>query len=68
MNRTYDQICDIVKQSDKEIIFVGVINKSGRRVAGGNKEGIKPFSTEREDEMLFMELVLRVRVRKGFDK
>jgi hypothetical protein len=29
-----------------EIRFAGVINKNGRLIAGGIKEGIKPLSSE----------------------
>lgn len=64
----YNLICDKVKQLDSEIRFAGVINQRGRLVAGGIKEGIKPLSSERDDEMLFMELALRVKMRKEFDK
>ena len=32
------------------------------------KEGVEPLENERDDEMLFMELALRVRMRKEFDK
>jgi hypothetical protein len=64
----YDQICDKVKQPDVETRFAGVINQNGRLVAGGIKEGITPSSSERDDEMLFMELALRVKMRKEFDK
>ena len=53
---------------DPKIRFVGVINERGKLVAGGMKEGIEPLEGEKEDEMLFMELALRVRMRKEFDK
>jgi len=32
------------------------------------KEGIEPLEKPKDDEMLFMELALRVRMRKEFDK
>ena len=64
----FNQICDKVKQLNSEIRFVGVINQRGRLIAGGIKEGIKPLSSEKEDEMLFMELALCVKMRKEFDK
>ncbi len=69
-NRIFDyhKICDKVKKLDSKIRFVGVINERGRLVAGGMKEGVEPLENERDDEMLFMELALRVRMRKEFDK
>ncbi len=69
-NKIYDfnQICDKVKQLDSEIIFAGVINQRGRLIAGGIKEGIKSFASEKDNDILFMELALRVKMRKEFDK
>ena len=53
---------------DKEMRFVGVINERGKLLAGGLKEGLKSLEDPKDDEMLFMELALRVRMRKEFDK
>ena len=53
---------------DSKIRFAGVINERGRLVAGGMREGIEPLESEKDDEMLFMELALRIRMRKEFDK
>jgi len=64
----YHEICESIKKLDSKIRFAGVINERGRLVAGGIKEGIEPLDSEKEDEMLFMELALRVRMRKEFDK
>ena len=63
----YTAICDKVKNVDSKIRFAGVINENGRLVAGGMKEGIQPLESDRNDEMLFMELALRVKMRKEFD-
>jgi len=64
----YNEICEKVKNLDSKIRFAGVINERGRLVAGGMKEGIKPLESEKDDEMLFMELALRVKMRREFDK
>lgn len=64
----YNQICEKIKNLDSKIRFAGVINERGRLVAGGMKTGIEPLETEKDDEMLFMELALRVKMRKEFDK
>jgi len=64
----YPEICESIKKLDSKIRFAGVINERGRLVAGGIKDGIEPLDSEKEDEMLFMELALRVRMRKEFDK
>lgn len=64
----YSKICEGIKNLDPLIRFAGVINPRGRLVAGGMKEGITPLESEKDNEMLFMELALRVRMRQEFDK
>lgn len=64
----YNKICENIKKLDPKIRFAGVINPRGRLVAGGMKEGLEPLESSKDDEMLFMELALRVRMRQEFDK
>ncbi len=64
----YFKLCAKIKESDPKIRFVGVINERGRLVAGGMKEGVKPLESQKEDDMLFMELALKVKMRKEFDR
>lgn len=64
----YTKICDSVLAIDSKIRFAGVINERGRLVAGGMKENVEPLESEKDDEMIFMELALRVKMRKEFDK
>jgi hypothetical protein len=64
----FEDICKRVMGLDKEIRFVGVINERGKLLAGGLREGLKSLEDPKDDEMLFMELALRVRMRKEFDK
>ena len=64
----YTKICETVFTVDPKIRFAGVINERGRLVAGGMKENIEPLESEKDDEMIFMELALRVKMRKEFDK
>ena len=68
--KTYDyaKICDSIYSVDPKIRFAGVISEQGRLVAGGMKENIEPLESEKDDEMIFMELALRVKMRKEFDK
>ncbi len=66
--RDYFKLCNTIKESDTKIKFAGVINERGRLVAGGMKEGVKPFESQKEDEVMFMELALNVKMRKEFDK
>jgi hypothetical protein len=64
----YAHICGEVKSIDSKIRFAGVVNDRGRLVAGGMKENVEPLESEKDDEMIFMELALRVKMRKEFDK
>ncbi len=64
----YAKICDSVLAIDSKIRFVGVVNERGRLVAGGMKPNVEPLESEKDDEMMFMELALRVKMRKEFDK
>jgi len=64
----YTKICKTLLNLDPKIRFAGVINERGRLVAGGMKENVEPLESEKDDEMIFMELALRVKMRKEFDK
>ena len=64
----YAKICESVLSLDPKIRFAGVINERGRLVAGGMRDNVEPLESEKDDEMIFMELALRVKMRKEFDK
>ena len=64
----YAKICDSVFSVDPKVRFAGVISEQGRLIAGGMKSDIEPLESEKDDEMIFMELALRVKMRKEFDK
>jgi len=64
----YTKICKTLLDLDPKIRFAGVINERGRLVAGGMKENVEPLESEKDDEMIFMELALRVKMRKEFDR
>jgi hypothetical protein len=64
----YESICNSILSVDPKIRFAGIINERGRLVAGGMKPNVDPLETEKDDEMIFMELALRVKMRKEFDK
>ena len=62
----YHNLCKDVKNLDKKIRFAGVINERGRLVASEMKKDVHIVS-EKDEEMLYMELALRVRMRKDFE-
>ncbi|MGI0082541.1 MAG: DUF6659 family protein [Nitrosopumilaceae archaeon] len=62
----FDQKCKMLLEED-EIRFAGLINQMGRLVAGGFKGGITPLEDDAERQKMYMELALRVSMRKEFD-
>jgi len=62
-----DALCDKVFELDGVIRSCRVINNKGKLVAGGMRKGLTALEDARKDEMLFMELSLRVRMRHEFD-
>jgi len=64
----YEKICKKVMEIDPKIRFAGIINEKGRLFAGGMRNGLKSLEDSRDDEMLYMELVLRAKMRREFDK
>ena len=63
----YDKLCESAKKADSKVRFAGIINSRGRLIAGGMVPSKKALEDEKNDEMLFMELALRVKMRSEFD-
>jgi len=63
----YENLCALVQKIDSDIRFVGVINSKGRLVAGGMVSSKTRLGDRKRDEMLYMELALRVKMRSEFD-
>ena len=63
----YENLCALVQKIDSKIRFAGVINSKGRLVAGGMAPSKKRLGDRKRDEMLYMELALRVKMRREFD-
>ncbi|MFB5645870.1 MAG: DUF6659 family protein [Nitrosopumilaceae archaeon] len=66
-NSSYEQKCSALL-NEPEIRFAGVIDKMGNLIAGGMKDGIKPFEDETVQKKMFMEVALRVVTRSEFDQ
>jgi len=63
----YENLCTLVQKIDSDIRFAGVINSRGRLIAGGMISSKKRLGDRKRDEMLYMELALRVKMRSEFD-
>lgn len=64
----FDAICKEVFELDEKIRSARIINEKGRLVAGGMRQGLASLEDSKKDEMLFMELSLRVKMRHEFDE
>ena len=63
-----EKICQKIIKLDTKIRSARIINSRGHLVAGGMKKGLMSLEAEKQDEMMFMELALRVRMRREFDQ
>ncbi|EIJ65965.1 hypothetical protein BD31_I0147 [Candidatus Nitrosopumilus salaria BD31] len=65
---TLEKICKKLLKLDLKMRSARFINNRGHLIAGGMKEGLLSLENQKQDEMMFMELALRVRMRHEFDK
>jgi len=65
--KDFGNLCEKVLKIDSKMRSARVINNKGRLIAGGMIKGKKALEDSKQDEMLFMELALRVRMRHEFD-
>ena len=63
----YESLCASTQKIDSKVRFAGVINSRGRLIAGGMVSNKKRLGDRKRDEMLYMELALRVKMRSEFD-
>jgi len=63
---SFSSTCQRLLQED-EIRFAGLINSMGRLVVGNFKKGIMPLEDNTEMQKMYMQLALRVSMRKEFD-
>jgi hypothetical protein len=62
-----EKICQKILKLDPTMRSARIINSRGHLMAGGMKKGIMSLEAQKQDEMMFMELALRVRMRHEFD-
>ena len=62
-----EKICQKIIKLGPLMRSARFINSRGHLVAGGMKKGLLSLEAQKQDEMMFMELALRVRMRHEFD-
>jgi len=63
----YDQKCKILL-NENEIRFAGIVNKEGKLVLGGFKEGLVPYENDETKLQAFFNFVSKASIRKDFDE
>lgn len=65
--KLYNEKCSqILKES--EIRFAGIVDKDGKLIAGGFKEGLVPHEGDETRLHLFLEFVSKASIRKEYDE
>ncbi|MBL7001921.1 MAG: hypothetical protein ISR80_04105 [Nitrosopumilus sp.] len=62
-----EKICQKINKLDPKMRSARIINSRGHQISGGMKDGLLSLEAQKQDEMMFMELALRVRMRHEFD-
>ncbi len=62
-----ERLCRQILGVDPMLRSARLINSRGHLLAGGMRDGLRQLEAQRHDEMLFVELALRVRMRQEFD-
>jgi len=62
-----EKMCQKIIALDPKMRSARFINSRGHLTAGGMKDGLLSLEAQKQDEMMFMELALRVRMRHEFD-
>lgn len=74
IDMTNPEIVKSLDESCKKVLelpmirFVGVLDKMGKRVAGGFKKDIQSYLTQPNDSRMYIQLTLEYLMRKDFNK
>jgi len=65
--KLYSEKCNLLL-GESEIRFAGIVDKDGKLIAGGFKEGIIPYENDEIKLQSFFEFVSKASIRKEFDE
>ena len=63
----YDQKCKTLLK-EPEIRFAGIVEKGGKLILGGFKEGLIPYENDETKLQAFFNFVSKASIRKDFDE
>jgi len=65
--KLFDEKCNhLLRESD--IRFAGIVDKDGKLITGGFKEGITPYENDETKLQSFFKFVSKASIRKEFDE
>ena len=65
--KVYSEKCSKLLEQD-EIRFAGIVDKEGKLIAGGFKDGLTPYEGDETRLQSFLEFVSKASIRKEFDE
>jgi hypothetical protein len=65
--KLYDEKCSRILK-EPEIRFAGIVDKDGKLIAGGFKEGLTPYEDDKTRLHSFFEFVSKASIRKEYDE
>ena len=65
--KLYDEKCNRLL-GESEIRFAGIVDKNGKLISGGFKEGITPYENDETKLHSFFEFVSKASIRKELDE
>ena len=65
--KLYDAKCNRLL-GESQIRFAGIVDKNGKLIAGGFKEGLTPYENDETKLQSFFEFVSKASIRKEFDE
>ncbi len=63
----FGEKCNLLLK-ESEIRFAGIVDKDGKLIAGGFKEGLTPYEEDETKLQSFFDFVSKVSIRKEFDE
>ena len=64
----YEKICTEMYKFDRRVRFAGILDDSGRMIAGGMKRGIPSLEPQSEDLRLIANITIQLSTDKTWDK
>ena len=64
----YKELCDRIFNISKDVRFVGFIDKSGKLIEGGMREGLQSLDDEIHQKRWFNQIAMRAEMYEMFNK